>query len=86
LRDERGEKGGGLTSPTTRQLKVLREMREEKGGWIVNNKRIIIFERDERGEKGSGLPLLARKFRTSSFEKGERKKGAPIAITSSKQV
>jgi hypothetical protein len=32
LRDERGEKGGGLTSPTTRQFKVLREMREEKRG------------------------------------------------------
>jgi len=32
LRDERGEKGGGLTSPTTRQLKVLREMKKEKRG------------------------------------------------------
>jgi hypothetical protein len=43
LRVERGEKGGGLTSPTTRELKAPREKRE--GGWItIANKKVQNFE------------------------------------------
>jgi hypothetical protein len=52
--------------------------RGERGGWIAitNNKKVQSFERIKK-EKGGGLPLLvAKKFRTLSFEKVERiKKG-----------
>jgi hypothetical protein len=32
LKDERVEKGGGLTSPTIRKFKALKEMKEKRRG------------------------------------------------------
>jgi hypothetical protein len=49
--DERGENGASLT---TKELKVVRKMKEDRRGWItiVSNNRTLSYEIDEKGEKG----------------------------------